>query len=318
MISTQTANAQAPVFRHCNALMRCIKKLSRSRTNLVIRDKANAAQVGEISSWQELRHAAGRLLSYLGAAQTLVEARLQPGWDRLFHEFEVVCIPSSKPLPNPIDRKGEDAAQILNRMASTIPHMADGLASMRRGAEYLQQFHLDKYVREQSGSRNFRPIVHAEVLVHESIVADPDVGDAHSARFFEGYAYIGSSKPTCRLCHYYSQVVGDGVQVRRTHRNLYRNWRAPDVYEGQGDIQGETAEKRRENILNDVVKWIRQDTYRVLSNKVGERKKHDSNTSRTYQRGGFDTEYSSWGGAPIEEQDADDTASLMGQLDLEE
>lgn len=314
----QTANADTSVFKNCSSLMRFIKKLSRSSTHRVFRDKANAAQAGEDSPWQELRHASGRLLSYLEAAQTLIEARQQQGWDRLFHEFEVVCVASSRPLPNPMARKNDGAAEILSRMASTNPLTADDLESLKRGAADLQLFKLDEEIRRQRLSPKFQPIVHAEVLIHESIVTDPDVGDAHSARFFEGYAYIGSSKPTCRLCDYYFLQVGAGVQVRKTHRNLYRNWRTPDVYEGQGLIQGEKADKRRENILNSVVKSIRQDTYRVLSNKVAEKKRFDSNTSRTYQRGGFDTEYSSWGGAPIDEQDVDDSASMLGQLDLED
>lgn len=298
--------------------MRSIKKLSRSDMHRVFRDKANDAQVGEKSPWSELRHAAGRLLSYFEAAQTLVDARQQQGWDRLFYEFEVVCIPSSQPSSNPISRKHLSAEDILNRMKSTASLTVDGFAGLQRCARDLQPFELDEKIRQQSASRKFLPIVHAEVLVHESIVTDPDVGDAHEAWFFGGYSYIGSSKPTCRLCHYYFRVVGDNVQVRRTHRNLYRNWRVPDVYEGQGNIQGEKAEKRRENILNTVVKWIRQDTYRVLSNKMAEKKAHDSNTSRTYQRGGFDTDYSSRTGAPIEEQGFNDNASMLGQLDLED
>lgn len=92
------------------------------------------------------------------------------------------------------------------------------------------------------------------------------------------------------------------------------------------------AEKRRENLLNMVVKWLRKDAQRVLADKVAERKVHDSNTSRTYQRA-FSAEYSSRAGGTVYEEDEDevkdededededggaDLASVMGQLDLDE
>lgn len=306
------------VFRRCTSLMILAKKLSRSSTHRIFRDKANETRPGEENPWHDLRHAAGRLLNYLEATQTLVEARGQPGWERLFHEFEVKCIPSSQPHPNPMKKGVLNAQQILGRMESTIPHGAEGgIEALREGAEDLQRFDLDKHIRTQAESNTFRPIVHAEVLIHESIVTDRDVRDTRPSRFFNGYAYIGSSKPTCRLCEYYFRVVGDDVQVRKSHRNLYRNWRVPDVRAGQDIVRGRQAEKRREDILNGVVKWIRQDAYRILCDKISERKQDDSNTSRTYQLEGLDTECSSLAGPPVE-RDVDDVASVMGQLDLED
>lgn len=296
--------------------MQFIKRLSRSSTYAVFRDKANSAQAGEDCPWAELRHAAGRLLNYFEAAQTLVEARSQSRWEPLFYEFEVVCIPSSQPIPNPIARKSVTAAAILGRMTPSFE--TANLEAYKHAAADLQQFKLDEKIRLQTNSRSFHPIVHAEVLVHESIVNDPDVSDLHPSKFFEGYRYIGASKPTCRLCHYYFLALRENIiQVRQTHRNLYANWRAPDVYHGQAEIHGDTAAKRRDVILNNMVRSIRKDTYRTLSDKVSESKKFDSNTSPTYGPG-FDTEYSSLAEEAIEERDVDDVASIMGQLDLED
>lgn len=285
----------------------------------LFRDKANSAQAGEDCPWAELRHAAGRLLNYFEAAQTLVEGCSQAKWKPLFYDFEVVCIPSSRPISNPVGIrcKSASAANILVRM--TPSHERANLAAYQHNAEQLQQFELDENIREQNMSNSFRPIVHAEVLVHESIVNDPEVSDVlHPSRFFEGYRYIGTSKPTCRLCHYYFRALRDNaIQVRQTHRNLYANWRAPDVFQDQGEIHGDTAAKRREDILNTVIKSVRKDTYRILSDKMSESKKHDSNTSRTYGRA-FDLESNSRAEEAIEEENVDDIASTLGQLDLED
>lgn len=164
--------------------------------------------------------------------------------------------------------------------------------------------------------------------MHESIVTDTEGDSLHGARFFEGYRYIGCSKPTCRLCHYYLNATGDAIETRQTHRNLYANWRAPDVLR-TGGAQQSRAEKRREDLLNTVVKSLRKDTQRVLTDKVAERKAHDSNTSRTYKRT-FSLEYSSVGGAggtvfeedetnKDEDEDEDggaELASVMGQCDI--
>lgn len=343
-----------------------------SKVNPILRDKANAEQHagGQDCPWAELRHAMGRLRSYLEAAQILAEARAQPTWAALFYHPEVVTLPSSSPAfnpfcptagRNPACRRGgmmahlagvgggngggngasasikrpPTAAAILGRMASAEPDRR-ALPALRDDAEWLQRFGLDARIREQCVRPGLRPIVHAEVLVHESLVADGDDADVrrlHVSRFFGGWRYIGASKPTCRLCEYYfAAVPGDGVRVRQGHRNLYLAWRAPDVYreparEGEGEagggegelIRGWTAAKRREVILNEVIKSVRSDTVRVLTDKIGERKPNDSNTSRTYNQLGLSVDYSSMAERKRgEDEDVDDTASMMGQLDLED
>lgn len=287
--------------------METISKLSRSRTYRTFRLKATAAQHGQVNPWAEMRHAAGRLLSYFEGVETLVDARSQPGWAQLFFDFEIVCLPSSKPHQNPIvgQRKNVGAGEILGRM--TAAHEPDKLAAFQAGAEQLQMFGLDDKIRQQNNSKNFCPIVHAEVLVHDSLSDVPG-----GPRYFEGFNYIGTSKPTCRLCNYYframSRTTGDDVQVRHSHGNLYLNWRAPDAY-----LDRVGAAKRREDILNEMIKYVRTDTYNTLEKKIGERKNHDSNTSRTYHRGGVSLEYSS-----VVDNDQDDLASMMGEVSLDD
>jgi OTT_1508-like deaminase len=106
-------------------------------------------------------------------------------------------------------------------------------------------------------------------------------GGSHPSRFFNGYKYIGCSKPTCRLCEHYFSVHASGVEVRPPHRNLYPNWRVPDVYEDQGP----QAIENRESLMANILKLVRKETFRVLLEKLPEGKRHDSNTDQTYPLG---------------------------------
>jgi hypothetical protein len=229
--------------------------------------------MNESKCWCELRHAAGRLLSYLQAVKVLVSARKR--WPELFDNFEVCYIASSSPAQCPLRNKQKverlSAEQIIGRMTSD-PKVMESYKAL---AQELEKFGLDQNIRERAGHRKFRPIVHAEVLLLESLGRD---GGTHPSRFFNGYKYIGCSKPTCRLCDYYFSFHASGVEVRPTHRNLYPNWRMPDVYRDQGP----GAEKEREKLMNKILARIREDAFRTLSEKVPERKTHDSNTEPTY------------------------------------
>jgi len=159
---------------------------------------------------------------------------------------------------------------IIGRMTSDSEQME----SYKARAQDLEKFGLDQAIRE-AGHKTLQPIVHAEVLLLDSLERD---GGIHSSRFFNGYRYIGCSKPTCRLCYYYFSFRASDIHIRPTHRNLYPNWRMPDVCKDQDP----RAEKEREQLMNQILSRIRADTFRALTEKVPERKRHDSNTEPTY------------------------------------
>jgi hypothetical protein len=148
----------------------------------------------------------------------------------------------------------------------------------RAHAQELQKFELDESIRNLTSPQKFRPIVHAEVLLLDWLERD---GGTHPSRFFNGYKYLGCSKPLCRLCEHYFSVHASGVEVRPPHRNLYMNWRMPDVYEDQGP----QAIKDREKLMAKVLELVRKDTFRVLVEKLPEGKRHDSNTDPTFPIG---------------------------------
>ncbi|ROW04141.1 hypothetical protein VSDG_00958 [Cytospora chrysosperma] len=289
-------------FASVTYLTAFVRRLSKSETWGIIRDKANMEN-GQALPWGKLRHAAGRLLSYFHVVKTLLEARKR--WDRLFFEFEVLCLPSSTALSNPISRKDVTGEEIIGRMTSD-----QGKAATYRRIVHDLQFHfdVDREVRAKTQAKKLTTIVHAEILIHESIVNDPDLQNMHPSKFFDGYRYIGSSKPTCRLCHYYFTACADSIVTRQTHRNLYLRWRAPDVYNDQGD----KAVKRREGIINRMLVWIREDTFRTLDDKVSERRPNDSHTDPTYNRGTSLGYTEGWNECIIEgmrQLSADDTES---------
>lgn len=254
--------------------MRFIKHFEKTEAYRFLCNKVNAAR-GQITSWSELRHSAGRLLTYYKGVKTLIEARMS--FDRLFHDFKVVVLPSSSELTTALPRNNVTAQDMIGRMTSDNARAKN----YKRIVQDLQRFGLDENVRSRVRSKSFCPIVHAEVLVHQSIVSDPELKDLHPVKFFDGYKYIGSSKPTCRLCHYYFAACADGIEVRQTSRNLYHNWRFPDIY----PAEGEGAVRRRDKLLNKMLASIREDTFRTLDEKVPEKRPHDSNTDPTYKHG---------------------------------
>jgi hypothetical protein len=261
------------VSKNCEALIKFIDLLYHSEIDGFIRDKAKEGRIDQSEHWCDLRHATGRLLSYLQAVKALVSARTR--WPELFENFEVCYVASSRPSSCPFRGRSSperlSAQDMIGRMTSNQREMA----KYRSHAQELQKHGLDTIMREKADWRTFRPLVHAEVLLLDSLEKD---GGTHPSRFYSEYKYIGCSKPTCLLCAYYFSIHESGVEVRPTHRNLYPYWRMPDVCEHDGLQAG----KDREDLMNKIVERVRKDAFRVLQEKLPDGKRHDSNTEPTY------------------------------------
>jgi OTT_1508-like deaminase len=262
------------VSQHCESLVKYIDHIYKSEIEVLIRNRAKEGRMNKSECWSELRHVAGRLLSYLRAAKTLVSTSKL--WPELFENYVVCYIASS--VPGQYIFKGKHSPEkmsaelIVRCMTSDLKKLEEYKAH----AQELQKFKLDESIRIKTSKQKFRPIVHAEVLLLDWL--ERDCGTLPT-RFFNGYKYIGCSKPTCRLCEHYFSVHASGVEVRSAHRNLYPNWRMPDVYEDQGPH----AAKDREKLMGKILELVRKDAFRVLVEKVPEGKRHDSNTDPTYQ-----------------------------------
>jgi hypothetical protein len=187
---------------------------------------------------------------------------------------------------------------------------ADEIQVFKEFVRKLQGFSLDERIKQEYGKDSFRPVVHAEVQLLNWL--DTTYG-VNNARFFNGWKYIGTSKPTCRLCHYYFEEHKSHVQHRGTNGNLYLNWRFPDVRESQG-AAGEGA---RQVMVDRVLLRIRKDAFDLVKQKLSTAyKTNDSNTisARITHEDGWSIATATDDG---DNDDDDDLASLMGHVDLE-
>jgi hypothetical protein len=99
------------------------------------------------------------------------------------------------------------------------------------------------------------------------------------ASFFGGWQYIGTSKPLCRLCRYYFNIIPTPVQFRDSHPNTYPNWRLPDIRPRSTSAQ-DTQEANDEwrEVMDQMRARVYLDLRRVLVEKATDRKMNDSNT----------------------------------------
>lgn len=200
-------------------------------------------------------------------------------WPSLSDNFEITCISSSDRAPNPLETSPQTASEILTRM---IPKSLEAKGKYIEIAKTLQQnFDLDGVIQEMWISNSFRPIVHAEILVHNWL---EKTGGTRPERFFQSWRYIGCSKPACKLCHYYFSAHSSGIQTRGTHGNLYLNWRLPDHADVYGLRSEEEALLKRHEILQGIMSHLRQCILRTLSEKVTDSRPCDSNTISSFAR----------------------------------
>lgn len=234
--------------------------------NLNFRDSISVqAREGEINSsnlWLELRHSLGRLHSYDLAVKTMLRARKLLG--RLFNEVTVTVIPSAAAIPHPLCKKRPNAHEILGRMTSAEEIMT----RTRARAEELQPS-LDEKILGECNSAFQTHMVHAEILVLDYVQSY--LRKSEDTKFWNNWRYIGSCKPTCRLCNYYFMAHPSGVQVRESHNNLYPHWRAPDVFD-------EAAMNKTETLLQAVIVKTRADAIRSLESQISPGRNHDSNS----------------------------------------
>jgi hypothetical protein len=228
------------------------------------RAKANEANEAQ-EYWNDLRHYLERLYSYRQATESILNAKST--FPELFQKFIITPIPSSRPSPRPLPRSPAlTADNIIKRMLSEDEDSSSYISL----AEASPKIFLNMRIQEQVAKRGFRPVVHAEILVHDYIL---NLQTQDTARYWNNWKYIGVSKPTCRLCHYYFDEHPDRVQVRRSHLNLYPNWRFPEVSD-QDHIKLEI----RNELLESITENIRDDAKNTLLKQIPLGRKHDSST----------------------------------------
>ena len=219
--------------------------------------------------WCDLNHVIGRLHSYKKTVETLIN--MHTTWPELFTEFEITHIPSSTKMAKPLKEVPWTAEEIIHRVTSD-PALLERYTAQ---VQALQKFGLDEEIAEK-WRKGLEPRVHAEVLVHHWL--ENTEGGIRPERFFKGIKFIGSSKPTCKLCSYFFDEHETDVEVRPSHMNIYPDWRLPDVYSHQGP----EAEKKRQVLLDKIKVRIGADIGRTLREKLADGRRYDSKTDSTF------------------------------------
>lgn len=115
------------------------------------------------------------------------------------------------------------------------------------------------------------------MILHDWLSRTP--GGLQPSRFFEGWQYIGTSKPVCRLCRYYFDIIATPVHFRDGHPNSYVNWRLPDVRPQSNKPQDmQQASNDWCKIMDQIKTKVYADLRRVLEEQKTDQKVNDSNT----------------------------------------
>ncbi|KAK1963210.1 hypothetical protein LY78DRAFT_717498 [Colletotrichum sublineola] len=203
------------------------------------------------------------------------------------------------PIRGPVRPKSMKAEGIVGRMTDKPKE----IEIFRGFVQDLQLTDLDARIRAEYTKDTFCPIVHSEILLLDNLERS---GPITPDRFFNGWMFIGSSKPLCRLCQYYFQEHHSGVGHRKSHQNLYPSWRVPDVLLSQGA----EGEEKRQIMINRMMVRIRRDAFDLIRKRVHPMyRNHDSFTSSMKITLG-----ERW----TTGSSASDVASRMGGLTLED
>ncbi|KAK1749337.1 hypothetical protein QBC47DRAFT_395958 [Echria macrotheca] len=274
-VAQQVVVAEESFATKTEALLHVINGSYRHSLEGFIRAKASGNRGGPADTpWSTMHHAIGRLLSLFLGVKVLIYARRF--WPEAFVDFRVTHVASSIPDDEPPSIR-KTAGGMLKRM-SAEPAV---VRAYQARADSLREWKLDDQIKRRCSSRRFCPIVHAEILNHNSVVREDRenaMAGEDPVRFFreaEFGRYIGCSKPTCRLCEQYFSAYPD-IQVRPSHQNFYDNWRLPDVYPGE-----EQLEQKRDAILEQMVKTTRTEVFTALTKGRAVRNQFDSNDTPT-------------------------------------
>ena len=235
--------------------------------SLIRRRVAREHTQGSGTYWTDMCHIADRLKAYKSAIDAIFIAH--DNWPELFDDFEVRFIPSPNRARNPLPPTPKTSAELIQVCTSS----QDRLPKLKEDLAELQQKHDIDDIIATAWEEGIKPTVHAEVQIHNWL--ETSEGGTRPERFFGKYRFIGSSKPTCKLCSYYFSGV-TGVSVRPSHRNLYPGWRLPDVYDW--DMRGE---ERRKEHTHRIKKLVVADIDRTISEKLADHRNHDSTDQRS-------------------------------------
>ena len=216
----------------------------------------------------QTRHYIGRLGSHLRAVKVLIIAGcLLP---ELFDNFSIQRRPSIKPslIPPPTDHQ-TTLDGIINRM---LPRTSPDKARYKHALHQIDSIvHLQDRIDAQFEAENFRPRVHAELILLEYFYQQ-------KLPFLDNDRYVGSSKPACYCCYQYIVCHPGRFVHPASHSITYLSWKRPDL------LDPSSLEEQRHQIklMNDVTQRIRDDILmRIDSYIEAATRRPDSSTGIT-------------------------------------
>jgi hypothetical protein len=273
----------------CNFIIKNSQQALKLLTKIT--EDESIPKLASLECWYELRHLISRLRSYRQAVTAFFKA--ERNWPELFEDPDVRQIPSSKERPLILGNASQNAENIIGRMTGDTSLMDQ----FRKFARDLSMFELNERIKSQCNTK-MNTLVHAEALLLDWVTSS---SLQEGLVFFNGWKYIGSSKPTCRLCYLYFFHHPGQVKCRPSHGNLYRAWRFPEA-------TGQAQTKARMKIYTSMINDIRDDAFSIVENKHTRPKKHDS---LTY--GDTSSHLSTISGGPGRDDECDSDVENIGE-----
>lgn len=255
------------VLRDFETLIKAVQNTKNSRFDVEVEKRASDDGSSSMHVWCNLRHFLGRLHSYRQASEIIVATFLSS--PDLFRNVQVNYIPSAPAKRTTLLGSTGDAVILSDLLQTAFPDR--DLEALRADITELERYGLGQRVLEQFHHRKVKARIHAEVHLHNHLVQH---GKTRPADYWNNIMFIASSKPVCRLCHYYFESSDNEFQVQQPHMNLYPKWRLPDL----DDNADQAAMDRYEDVLEDIIEQMQRDTLNMFKEKVPKGKRNDSRT----------------------------------------
>ncbi|UKZ68446.1 uncharacterized protein TrAtP1_009482 [Trichoderma atroviride] len=289
-------------LRQSETVIQLLVRMEKTPAGAAIKTRAMEERMLGVTSmecWPKFFHTMSRILAYLQSVKFLLRAKRE--WPSLFQDPVVDFLSSSRPMVKPARQKSQRADEIIGRMTRKTKN----IEIFKRFVEALQVFDLDARIQQGFKRDSFKPTAHAEVILLNWLLKP---GEVAPGKFFNDWAYIGSSKPTCKLCVHYFREHRSNVEHRPCHGNFYPSWRIPDVF----PYQGEAAKEQKQLMVDRVLEQVRKDTFDIVRKKASPSMKGDDSNTLTAGMT-LDDSWSVRGS----QDDYDDIASMMGDVSLD-
>ncbi|KAJ3540883.1 hypothetical protein NM208_g4859 [Fusarium decemcellulare] len=262
---TSSSNAKQRFLRNCEDLIKAIQHSQASEIDNIIHKHISDDAPESSFHWFQLRHYLGRLHSFRQASEIIVNASKEGS--SLFRNFSVDYVPSSR--LQKFSRPQERYSSTDEIIEAAFPEY--DLSHYESDIAELRDHGLDKQIQKQEQEMPSKTQVHCEINLHDHLTKNDKT---RPCDFWNDVMFIATSKPTCRLCYYYFRDDDNDFEVQPPHMNLYPKWRLPNVE----DPNDEASIERREELMDDILGHMQEDTLKILQRKFPQWKRNDSRT----------------------------------------